>query len=35
MEIEETDDRSFHSPSCQGRKEAAPKCKQNGKMNIK
>jgi hypothetical protein len=35
MEIEETDDRSFHSPRWQGRKEVAPKCKQNGKTIIK
>ena len=33
--MEETDDRSFHSLRCHGRKEAAPKRKQNEKMIIK
>jgi hypothetical protein len=35
MEIEETDDRSFHSPRYKGRNEVAPKLKQNGKTTIK
>jgi hypothetical protein len=35
MEMEETDDRSFHSLRCHGRKEAAPKRKQNEETTIK
>ena len=35
MEMEETDDRSSHSPRCHVRKEAAPKRKQNEKTTIK
>ena len=35
MEMEETDDRSSHSPRSHERMEGAPKRKQNEKLNIK